>query len=126
MGYVGRYGARTTNKLTKAEMEAIEVAWKAFKNENNKITEDTLAHAFEKINAAESIKDIRLLIDDIDENGDGMIDEQEFYSIMTRKILGDRTILRLCMPSRCWIKTKMVSFLSLSCDTFSCEKGRLL
>merc|ERR1712039_715714 len=35
------------------------------------------------------IADIQMLIDDIDENGDGKIDEEEFRHIMTRKFLGE-------------------------------------
>merc|ERR1711870_167183 len=35
------------------------------------------------------IESVQRLIDDIDENGDGKIDEDEFRHIMTRKFLGE-------------------------------------
>merc|ERR1711862_595586 len=87
--YSGVYGARTTSKLTPQEKEIIDVAFESFKDETNFITTDRLKEAFEKIDALGDIKDIQLLIDDIDENGDGQIDEQEFRHIMTRKFLGE-------------------------------------
>merc|ERR1712232_471709 len=45
--------------------------------------------AFESIDQLGSVEDIQMLIDDIDENGDGSIDEDEFRHIMTRKFLGE-------------------------------------
>merc|ERR1712039_1118379 len=50
---------------------------------------EKLKEAFEAIDALGDIHDIQLLIDDIDENGDGKIDEEEFRHIMTRKFLGE-------------------------------------
>merc|ERR1719375_1879039 len=48
-----------------------------------------MQEAFKAIGASNSIRDIQLLIDDIDENGDGVIDKDEFKHIMTRKFLGE-------------------------------------
>merc|ERR1712153_289017 len=67
--------------------EIIDVAFESF-SENGFITPQHLRDAFKKIDALGDIRDIQLLIDDIDENGDGQIDEAEFRHIMTRKFLG--------------------------------------
>jgi len=82
-GY-GRY----SSKLTPQESEIIDVAFECFKNDEGFITTDRLIEAFTKIEALGDIQDIKMLIDDIDENGDGQIDETEFRHIMTRKFLG--------------------------------------
>lgn len=88
-GYSGVYGQRFSSKLTPQESEIIDVAFDSFKNEQGFITTERLKDAFQNINALGDIKDIQLLIDDIDENGDGQIDEVEFRHIMTRKFLGE-------------------------------------
>merc|ERR1719316_2412887 len=88
-GYSGVYGQRFSSKLTPQESEIIDVAFDSFKNSEGFITTERLKEAFEKIDALGDIKDIQLLIDDIDENGDGQIDETEFRHIMTRKFLGE-------------------------------------
>merc|ERR1711959_528941 len=44
--------------------------------------------AFKKIDPNAQESDIQLLIDDIDENGDGEVDKVEFTNIMTKKFLG--------------------------------------
>jgi len=85
----GVYGQRFSSKLTPQESEIIDVAFDSFKNEQGFITTERLKEAFEKIDALGDIKDIQMLIDDIDENGDGQIDEMEFRHIMTRKFLGE-------------------------------------
>merc|ERR1719198_2477869 len=87
-GYQGAFGTRFHHKLTPQENEIIDVAFESF-SENGFITTAELRKAFEKIDAVGDIRDIQLLIDDIDENGDGRIDEQEFRHIMTRKFLGE-------------------------------------
>jgi len=84
----GQYGQRFSSKLTPQESEIIDVAFECFKNEANFITTERLTEAFTTIQALGDIKDIQMLIDDIDENGDGQIDEIEFRHIMTRKFLG--------------------------------------
>lgn len=88
-GYTGTYGRRYHSRLSPQEREIIEVAWESFKDDHNFITKDRLKGAFEAIDAAGDIQDIQLLIDEIDENGDGKIDEREFHHIMTRKFLGE-------------------------------------
>merc|ERR1719324_881370 len=88
-GYSGVYGQRFSSKLTPQESEIIDVAFDSFKDEAGYITTERLKTAFEKIEQLGDIKDIQLLIDDIDENGDGKIDEAEFRHIMTRKFLGE-------------------------------------
>jgi len=88
-GYSGVYGQRFSSKLTPQESEIIDVAFDSFKDEQGFITTERLKEAFERIDALGDIKDIQLLIDDIDENGDGKIDETEFRHIMTRKFLGE-------------------------------------
>merc|ERR1719222_959811 len=85
----GVYGQRFSSKLTPQESEIIDVAFDSFKNEEGFITTERLKEAFEKIDALGDIRDIQMLIDDIDENGDGQIDENEFRHIMTRKFLGE-------------------------------------
>merc|ERR1719240_721925 len=87
-GYQGAFGTRYNHKLTPQESEIIDVAFESF-SENGFITTKHLKKAFEKIDALGEIRDIQLLIDDIDENGDGQIDENEFRHIMTRKFLGE-------------------------------------
>merc|ERR1712178_392435 len=85
----GMYPQRSGSKLTPQENEIIDVAFDCFKNEQGYITTERLKDAFQKISALGDIKDIQMLIDDIDENGDGQIDEPEFRHIMTRKFLGE-------------------------------------
>jgi len=87
--YSGVYGNRFSSKLTPQEREIIDVAFESFKDEHNFITTEKLREAFESIDALGDIHDIQMLIDDIDENGDGKIDEEEFRHIMTRKFLGE-------------------------------------
>mmetsp|Transcript_87179 Transcript_87179/g.182435 ORF Transcript_87179/g.182435 Transcript_87179/m.182435 type:complete len:224 (+) Transcript_87179:165-836(+) len=87
--YSGVFGHRTTSKLTPQEKEIIDVAFDAFKDETGYITTERLREAFDQIDALGDIQDIQMLIDDIDENGDGKIDEDEFRHIMTRKFLGE-------------------------------------
>merc|ERR1719436_1250296 len=87
--YSGVFGNRFSSKLTPQEKEIIDVAFDSFKDETGFITTDKLREAFESIDALGSIEDIKTLIDDIDENGDGKIDEDEFRHIMTRKFLGE-------------------------------------
>merc|ERR1719277_1696732 len=87
--YSGVFGNRFTSKLTPQEKEIIDVAFESFKDENGFITTEKLREAFEAIDALGDIHDIQTLIDDIDENGDGKIDEDEFRHIMTRKFLGE-------------------------------------
>jgi len=87
--YSGVYGNRFSSKLTPQEKEIIDVAFDSFKNDENFITTEKLREAFEAIDALGDIHDIQMLIDDIDENGDGKIDEDEFRHIMTRKFLGE-------------------------------------
>lgn len=53
------------------------------------ITIDKLQEAFEYIGAASDIADIKMLINDVDENGDGKIDFDEWMSIMGKKFLGE-------------------------------------
>eukprot|EP00427_Karlodinium_veneficum_P023379 CAMPEP_0169123174 /NCGR_PEP_ID=MMETSP1015-20121227/33642_1 /TAXON_ID=342587 /ORGANISM="Karlodinium micrum, Strain CCMP2283" /LENGTH=181 /DNA_ID=CAMNT_0009186489 /DNA_START=77 /DNA_END=622 /DNA_ORIENTATION=- len=87
-GVQGAYGMRFNHKLTPQENEIIDVAFESF-SANGYITTKQLKEAFENIDAVGDIRDIQMLIDDIDENGDGQIDEQEFRHIMTRKFLGE-------------------------------------
>lgn len=87
--YSGVFGHRVTSKLTPQEKEIIDVAFDAFKDDTGYITTERLREAFAQIDALGDIQDIQMLIDDIDENGDGKIDEDEFRHIMTRKFLGE-------------------------------------
>eukprot|EP00928_Gymnodinium_smaydae_P042003 TRINITY_DN2835_c0_g1_i1.p1 TRINITY_DN2835_c0_g1~~TRINITY_DN2835_c0_g1_i1.p1 ORF type:complete len:224 (-),score=60.39 TRINITY_DN2835_c0_g1_i1:171-749(-) len=88
--YSGMYGARFTSRLTPQEKEIIDVAFDSFREKpHNYITTEGLREAFAQIDALGDIKDIQRLIDDIDENGDGRIDEEEFRHIMTRHFLGE-------------------------------------
>eukprot|EP00747_Dinoflagellata_sp_TGD_P164854 gnl/TRDRNA2_/TRDRNA2_185372_c0_seq1.p1 gnl/TRDRNA2_/TRDRNA2_185372_c0~~gnl/TRDRNA2_/TRDRNA2_185372_c0_seq1.p1 ORF type:complete len:208 (-),score=53.34 gnl/TRDRNA2_/TRDRNA2_185372_c0_seq1:55-678(-) len=100
--YQGMYGARFGAQLSPQEEEIITVAFDAFKEKVTKklpdgtteevdvITADSLMDAFNAIGAGADIHDIQLLIEDkFDEDGDGSVDEQEFWRIMTRKFLGE-------------------------------------
>jgi len=87
--YSSGFGVRMHHKLTPQENDIINVAFDSFKDEHGFITTKQLMEAFRKIDALGEIKDIQLLIDDIDINGDGKIDEKEFRHIMTRKFLGE-------------------------------------
>merc|ERR1719414_1703513 len=87
--YSGVFNNRWSSKLTPQEREIIDVAFESFKDEQNFITTEKLREAFDAIDALGDIHDIQMLIDDIDENGDGKIDEEEFRHIMTRKFLGE-------------------------------------
>lgn len=86
--YTGAYGKRFTTKLTAQEEEIIVVAFDSF-SEMGFITTEKLQEAFKAIDALSDIHDIQMLIDDIDVNGDGKIDADEFRHIMTRKFLGE-------------------------------------
>mmetsp|Transcript_30152 Transcript_30152/g.65872 ORF Transcript_30152/g.65872 Transcript_30152/m.65872 type:complete len:195 (+) Transcript_30152:74-658(+) len=87
--YSGMFGQRYTSKLSQQEQNIIDVAFESFKDEQNFITTDRLREAFDSISALGDMESIQLLIDDIDVNGDGKIDEDEFRHIMTRKFLGE-------------------------------------
>merc|ERR1719343_81567 len=87
--YSGVFGQRFTSKLTAQEKEIIDVAFESFKDEQGFITTNKLREAFKQIDALGDIESVQRLIDDIDENGDGKIDEDEFRHIMTRKFLGE-------------------------------------
>jgi len=88
-GLRGAFGTRMNHKLTPQENEIIDVAFESFSENGLYITSQHLKEAFSKIDALGDIRDIQMLIDDIDENGDGQIDEAEFRHIMTRKFLGE-------------------------------------
>eukprot|EP00440_Ansanella_granifera_P000628 gb/GFBE01000681.1/.p1 GENE.gb/GFBE01000681.1/~~gb/GFBE01000681.1/.p1 ORF type:complete len:203 (+),score=57.90 gb/GFBE01000681.1/:1-609(+) len=87
--YSGTFGARFSSKLTPQEKEIIDVAFDSFKDESGYITTERLKEAFEAIDALGDISEIQMLLDSIDEDGDGKIDEDEFRHIMTRKFLGE-------------------------------------
>mmetsp|Transcript_58216 Transcript_58216/g.101940 ORF Transcript_58216/g.101940 Transcript_58216/m.101940 type:complete len:176 (+) Transcript_58216:91-618(+) len=88
-GLQGVYGQRMYHKLTKAENDIIEVAFNSFSEDTHVITSQDLRKAFSSIGDEHNFQDVQLLIDDIDENGDGKIDMVEFRHIMTRKFLGE-------------------------------------
>mmetsp|Transcript_40702 Transcript_40702/g.67285 ORF Transcript_40702/g.67285 Transcript_40702/m.67285 type:complete len:191 (-) Transcript_40702:62-634(-) len=87
--YSGMFGARFSSKLTPQEKEIIDVAFESFKDESGYITTERLKEAFEAIDQLGDISDIQTLLDSIDQDGDGKIDEDEFRYIMTRKFLGE-------------------------------------
>jgi len=89
---------RVASKLTAQEEEIINVSFDSFSDESvdpqtkqkvRYIDSDKLREAFQSIDASGDMADIQLLIDDIDENGDGRIDEMEWRAIMSRKFLGE-------------------------------------
>lgn len=77
--------------LTAQEKEIIDVSFEAFKDDDGFITTQRLREAFATIGALGDVsnEDMARLIDDIDENGDGKLDEDEFRSVMTKKLKGD-------------------------------------
>lgn len=85
------FDAQSNSKLTPQEREIIDVSFEAFKDDDAFITTQRLKEAFATIGALGDVNDddMKMLMDDIDENGDGRIDEEEFRSIMTRKFLGE-------------------------------------
>jgi calmodulin len=92
----GMLGPGGLGGLGRNEMEIINVAFDAFKEDpqkygpgEGKCTLKSLENAFKTIEAEGMTDDIRLLIDDIDENGDGEIDYEEFKAIMTKKFMGE-------------------------------------
>eukprot|EP00931_Biecheleriopsis_adriatica_P004956 TRINITY_DN106536_c0_g1_i1.p1 TRINITY_DN106536_c0_g1~~TRINITY_DN106536_c0_g1_i1.p1 ORF type:complete len:225 (+),score=73.23 TRINITY_DN106536_c0_g1_i1:72-677(+) len=87
--YSATFGARFSSKLTPQEKEIIDVAWESFKDESGYITTEKLREAFESIDALGDISDIKMLLDSIDSDGDGKIDEDEFRHIMQRRFLGE-------------------------------------
>lgn len=80
--------AQFSQRLRPEEQQIIEAAFDSFKNENNVMTAESMRAAFQKIDPNAKDTDIQLLIDDIDENGDGEVDKMEFTQIMTKKFLG--------------------------------------
>jgi len=87
--YSGTFGARFSSKLTPHEREIIDVAFDSFKNEEGYITTEKLKEAFDTIDAMGDISSIQMLLDSIDQDGDGKIDEDEFRHIMTKRFLGE-------------------------------------
>eukprot|EP00930_Biecheleria_cincta_P013231 TRINITY_DN11909_c0_g2_i1.p1 TRINITY_DN11909_c0_g2~~TRINITY_DN11909_c0_g2_i1.p1 ORF type:complete len:207 (+),score=49.22 TRINITY_DN11909_c0_g2_i1:39-659(+) len=87
--YSGTFGARFSSKLTPQEREIIDVAFDSFKNEEGYITTEKLKEAFDTIDAMGDINSIKMLLDSIDQDGDGKIDEDEFRHIMTKRFLGE-------------------------------------
>ncbi|CAK0900143.1 unnamed protein product [Prorocentrum cordatum] len=73
------------------EREIIDVSYEAFRDDDGYVTTQRLREAFATIGALGDVndEDMARLIDDIDESGDGKIDEDEFRSVMTRKLLGE-------------------------------------
>eukprot|EP00439_Symbiodinium_sp_Y106_P059653 s1202_g8.t1 len=53
---------------------------------------DSLRQAFSLIDASSDIHDVQLMIDDIDANNDGRIDQNEWRGIMRRKLLGEDSL----------------------------------
>lgn len=84
-------------RLSPQEEEIIKVSFESFSEEvlqeNGEkariLTTPGLRNAFKAIDAESDIRDIQMLIDDIDESGDGMVDESEWYNIMVRKFMGE-------------------------------------
>jgi len=87
--YAGR--AKGSQGLTAQEREIIDVSYEAFRDDDGYVTTQRLREAFATIGALGDVndEDMARLIDDIDESGDGKIDEDEFRSVMTRKLLGE-------------------------------------
>jgi calmodulin len=89
------------NRLTPQEQDIVQVSFDSFSVEETEkdeqgeditvryITTDKLQEAFDAIGAASDIADISLLLADVDENGDGKIDYDEWMSIMSKKFLGE-------------------------------------
>lgn len=75
-------------KLRPEERQIIDNSFDAFKNDKGVLTTESMKAAFKEIDTTATDTDIQLLIDDIDENGDGEVDKGEFTSIMARKFLG--------------------------------------
>jgi len=75
--YAGAFGMRRSHKLTPQENEIIRVAYDSFSDEHGNITSKCMQAAFKKIGAENSIKDIQMLIDDMDEDGNGVVTQQE-------------------------------------------------
>mmetsp|Transcript_7058 Transcript_7058/g.16870 ORF Transcript_7058/g.16870 Transcript_7058/m.16870 type:complete len:191 (-) Transcript_7058:241-813(-) len=97
------------HKLTPQEEEIIRVSFDAFSQEQlddkgetildektrepvRVITIDSLRQAFSLIDASSDIHDVQLMIDDIDANNDGRIDQNEWRGIMSRKLLGEDSL----------------------------------
>jgi len=79
-----------TQGLSAPEEELIAVTWDAFKQpEGNVITRETLEAAFSKIGQSDAIQDLEFMIQELDEDGNGMIDEGEYWSLMSKKLLGE-------------------------------------
>jgi len=88
-----RYGAR----LTPQEEEIIKVSFESFSEPSERagdpvgkryINAEKLTEAFISIHAKGDMQDIQLLLDDIDETGEG-IDAEMWRHIMSRKFLGE-------------------------------------
>jgi len=85
-------------RLSPQEEEIIKVSVESFSEEivvpetgeiARILTTPGLRNAFKAIDAESDIRDIQMLIDDIDENGDGIVDESEWWNIMSRKFMGE-------------------------------------
>jgi len=96
-GAAGGRRAHGPARLNPQEEEIIKVSFESFSEEIVKddgekvriLTTSALTNAFKAIDAESDIRDIQMLIDDIDENGDGMVDETEWRNIMSRKFMGE-------------------------------------
>jgi Ca2+-binding EF-hand superfamily protein len=97
-GVAGGRRAHGPPRLSPQEEEIIKVSFESFseeiyieetKEKVRTLTATGLRNAFKAIDAESDIHDVQMLIDDIDENGDGMVDESEWRNIMSRKFMGE-------------------------------------
>uniref|UniRef100_A0A0G4FJU6 Calmodulin n=1 Tax=Chromera velia CCMP2878 TaxID=1169474 RepID=A0A0G4FJU6_9ALVE len=81
-------------ELSEEEKKAIRAVFDSFNTDGEvgqtgaTLSLDEMKKAMLKVAPHIPDKDIQLIIDDIDENGDGQVDFNEFYSIMRKKLLG--------------------------------------
>ncbi|EKX48336.1 hypothetical protein GUITHDRAFT_105943 [Guillardia theta CCMP2712] len=79
-------GLHDEKDLTKLRDQAVRV-FRQFDDDNSgKLTASEIKEAFENLGMSISLKEVRAMIDMIDDNGDGMVDEEEFCTLVFKSI----------------------------------------
>eukprot|EP00386_Alphamonas_edax_P015715 GDKI01047994.1.p1 GENE.GDKI01047994.1~~GDKI01047994.1.p1 ORF type:complete len:163 (+),score=71.32 GDKI01047994.1:112-600(+) len=82
-------GFAPRTELTNEEKDMIKSVFESFdRSGDGKLSLQEMEAAMKKVCDSIPENEIKLLIDDLDENGDNEVDYSEFYTIMRKKLLG--------------------------------------
>jgi Ca2+-binding EF-hand superfamily protein len=127
---------RKLPKLTEEQILEFKEAFKLFDKDNGgSIDVDELKDALESLGQVVTEESVQELVDEVDEDGSGEIEFDEFLVLMSRQILNSdvvsfkRTLSLLCRAvflSRNWKWIFFLVFFSLPCpitQVYDCEKA---